>query len=198
MEAFFIVPAPPPDGKAKTPRSARYFRRPAPITFDFEDEMTHMNKFCSQSKTERWRESGQVRWPPISAGAPPVPPGGGGPEIVPVRQYNKNPQNWQVELWTRSLRKPGVLLQHPTFAAVSIGAKELHEQWGHVMPLSRRQWPFSGSTVPGRGPCGPEASEADPKSWIERPVATGKYALDHMGGTRYKWNMTPRPCLKDV
>ena len=118
-----------------------------------------------------------------------MPPGGGGPEIVPVRQYNKNPQNWQVELWTRSLRKPGVLLQHPTFAAVSIGAKELHEQWGHVMPLSRRQWPFSGSTVPGRS--GPEA---DAKSWIERPVATGKYALDHMGGTRYKWNMSPRPC----
>ena len=187
MEAFFIVP-PPAEGKAKTPRSARYFRRPpGPIALD-ED----MDKYCSQSKTERWRESGQLRWPPLSAGAPQVPPPGGGPEIVPVRQYNKNPQNWQVELWTRSLRKPGVLLQHPTFAAVNIGAKELHEQWGHVMPLSRRQWPFSGSTVAGRS--GP----ADAKSWIERPVATGKYALDHMGGTRYKWNMSPRPCLADV
>lgn len=192
MHAFFIVP--PEQGKPKPktpPRSARYFARPSTpiVALDLPDDLA---KSFSQSKTERWRESGQVRWPPVSEGGSSVPPGGAGPEIAPLRQYKGPMQNWQVELWSRSLRKPGVLLQHPTFAACSIGAKELHEQWGHVMPKSRRQWPFSGSTIPGAGPRG------DMKSWIERPVASGKYALDHMKGTRYKWNTSPRPCLVDV
>eukprot|EP00435_Cladocopium_sp_Y103_P072806 s90_g41.t1 len=92
-------------------------------------------------KTERWRETGTLRWPPIAEGEPAVER----VEVTPLRQASKEPQrlghwgNWQGELWMRSLRKPGLFLQDPMFAESSIGAKELHEEWGDVLPMSRRR-----------------------------------------------------------
>lgn len=192
MEFFEIVPRQPERERPKTPRSASYFRvhratTPRPPSRS-RAERAEQDSDAWQSKTERWRESGQVRWPPTTCG-----PDREAPEVVPVRRYNENmQQTWQGELWTRSLRKPGVLMQHPTFAVCNIGAKELHDEWGHVVPNSTRQWPFSGSTVPSSSTL---PAKVDMKRWIERPVSTGKYAVDHMRGTRYQWDTAPRPCL---
>lgn len=139
-------------------------------------------------KTERWRESGTLRWPPIAEGEPAVER----VEVTPLRQASKEPQTWQGEPWTRSLRKPGLFLQDPIFAESSIGAKELHEEWGNVTPMSRREWPYSGFTTSGS--CAlPSPREAT--KWVEKPVASGRYALQHMGGTRYQWDTKPRNCL---
>jgi hypothetical protein len=113
-----------------------------------------------------------------------------------MRQFNSHMQTrWQGELWTRSLRKPGVLVQHPIYGHTSTGAKDLHQEWGDLMPNSAREWPYSGSTPSGK------ASVANPvnvKLWVERPVATGKMALAHMEGKRYQWDAQERYCMQGI
>jgi|ERR1712232_1018787 len=52
--------------------------------------------------------------------------------------------------------------------------------------------PYSGCTVYGKVALD---RPKDSKDWVERPVAVGKYALDHMEGKRYKWHRRPRDCL---
>jgi hypothetical protein len=43
------------------------------------------------------------------------------------------------------------------------------------------EWPYSGFTTSGS--CAlPSPREAT--KWVEKPVASGRYALQHMGGTR--------------
>ncbi|CAK9044556.1 unnamed protein product [Durusdinium trenchii] len=103
---------------------------------------------------------------------------------LPLRE-GKNLQNWQGELWRRSLRRPGLPLKDPIFAETSIGAKELHEEWSDLSPAQPRQWPFSGATASGAAA---RASPRDPHRWVERPVACGKYSLQHFSGNRYAWD----------
>ena len=145
LEALVVEPE-----RSKTPRGATYYRvhsgpraasapRCRPTAPDWH------------SKTERWRETGTVRWPPAVSG-----PERPAPE-VPLRQYRRNMQAWEGELWARSLRRQGA--------------------------KAREEWNLAPST--------PRCD----KEWIERPVATGKYALDHMRGSRYVWGSAPRPCL---
>mmetsp|Transcript_28391 Transcript_28391/g.51256 ORF Transcript_28391/g.51256 Transcript_28391/m.51256 type:complete len:247 (+) Transcript_28391:52-792(+) len=201
------------DVSTPRPKSARYMRRWAPGSTGgsimaatlgsnaaplsppgmkkFHPDASPMD---GHTKTERWREAGVTRWPPISEGQDTRQPA----DVVPLRRYIPTMQpRWQGELWTRSLRKPGVLVQHPVFASSSVGVQELHEEWGDLLPNSPREWPFSGSTASGKAGM-PNARNA--KHWVERPVATGKYALDHMGGERYSWarDSRPRPCLDGV
>jgi len=144
------------------------------------------------TKTERWREAGVTRWPAIAEGQDTRQSA----EAVPMRRYVPHMQpRWQGELWTRSLRKPGVLVQHPVFAHSSVGVQELHEEWGDLLPRSPREWPFSGSTSSGKAGV---KTMYNAKRWVERPVATGKYSLDHMEGKRYTWDNSPRHCLEGV
>eukprot|EP00437_Effrenium_voratum_P010658 CAMPEP_0181429192 /NCGR_PEP_ID=MMETSP1110-20121109/17071_1 /TAXON_ID=174948 /ORGANISM="Symbiodinium sp., Strain CCMP421" /LENGTH=182 /DNA_ID=CAMNT_0023552449 /DNA_START=57 /DNA_END=602 /DNA_ORIENTATION=- len=182
MDAVPPLKAVPP---AQGPKSARYLRarvpQLTPLAAREAEETTEEEKVEKAEKvvkTERWRETGLVRWPPISGG----PDQRQAPDMVPVRQYSKHMQPWQGELWARSLRKPGLMLQHPIFAESTVGAKALHEEWGDVPPSSPRNWPYSGFTS-ARG----SRRTPDAKDWIERPVSTGKYALHHMDGSRYKW-----------
>jgi hypothetical protein len=74
------------------------------------------------------------------------------------------------------------------------GIRDLHEEWGQARrPLDRTivatQVPFSGSTSRAKAAI---PLPKQPSQWVERPVATGKFALKHMGGKRYVFNKEPR------
>jgi len=126
-----------------------------------------------------------MRWP-----APVEAKRGDQQDTVPFRQTTDYSQgNWKNELWMRSLRKPGLLLQDPVYATPGAEIKEMHEEWRSCPPVSPRSVPYCGSTASGRAAL---PNENDPSKWVERPVATGKYALDHMDGGRYKFDNTPR------
>ena len=43
-------------------------------------------------------------------------------------------------------------------------------------------WPYSGCTTSGSARALPSPTAT--KEWVEKPVASGRYALQHMGGTR--------------
>ena len=141
LEALVVEPE-----RSKTPRGATYYRVLSGPRAASAPRCRAAEPW--QSKTERWREAGTMRWPPAISG-----PERAAPE-VPLRQYKRQMQAWEGELWARSLRK-----------------KE------------RQEWHLARSM--------PRCD----KEWIDRPVATGKYALDHMRGSRYVWGSAPRPCL---
>jgi len=173
------------------PTSAPVGRRPAP-------------------KTERWRESGLTRWPKESAKTHHRSDPSDGD---PLKRGPAKQPHCTGELWTRSLRRPGLEIQDPTFQdAAQRGVREMHEEWQEPRPMpafpSRRPHsaragssqrgicrtgpavPYSGSTAIG------EASlprKHNVKDWIERPVATGTMSLTHHAGQRYTWDQKPRP-----
>lgn len=158
----------------------------------------------AEPKTERWREVGQFRWPPVSSGdAQPEQQ-----EVVPFRRTVPNSQKfWGGSLWVGSLRGRGVPLEDPVYSQHGGNINELCQEWRRSTPdddygYSKHQaWggapsiPYSGSTITGKValPNGKDASR-----WVERPVAAGKYALDHMDGKRYGWDQKPRECLTEL
>mmetsp|Transcript_47226 Transcript_47226/g.85139 ORF Transcript_47226/g.85139 Transcript_47226/m.85139 type:complete len:255 (+) Transcript_47226:76-840(+) len=147
----------------------------------------------SCTKTERWRELGVVRWPPVVDGQEHQRPVADNNSFTRYWPEMQQPE-WHGEVWTRSLRKPGVLLQHPAFAAHVTGLSQLHKDWrSYGMPLTAREWPYCGSTPSGRMAINRPHND---RHWVERPVATGKYALNHMDGARYLFDQTPRNCLR--
>eukprot|EP00928_Gymnodinium_smaydae_P046357 TRINITY_DN3087_c0_g2_i1.p1 TRINITY_DN3087_c0_g2~~TRINITY_DN3087_c0_g2_i1.p1 ORF type:complete len:296 (-),score=43.54 TRINITY_DN3087_c0_g2_i1:148-1035(-) len=142
------------------------------------------------TKTEQWRETGQIRWPKVDGGER-LPEK---EDVVPFRRFVPNQQSYFGNtLWLSSLREPGVALQDPLYANIGGTLKEISDEWRDVPPY--KAIPYSGSTTIGRAAM---PRDVDPKKWIERPVATGKYALDHHDGTRYAWDATPRPCLTEL
>ena len=188
----------PGGGGTPLPTSAR--SRPASTRLGVASYIT------VAAKTERWRESGEVRWPAMAVAHPAAvfgaeslrPPHSGG---VPFRRHvpEYTQANWTGDVWMRSLRMPGVQIQEPIYAMQGANMKDLHEEWQGVYPMSAREVPFSGSTSTGRTAL---LHDRDAHKWVERPVAVGKYALDHMHGNRYQWDMkTPagdeRPIFVD-
>mmetsp|Transcript_113487 Transcript_113487/g.317016 ORF Transcript_113487/g.317016 Transcript_113487/m.317016 type:complete len:282 (-) Transcript_113487:57-902(-) len=138
-------------------------------------------------KTERWREAGEMRWP-----VPPTPKRSTGEaaEPVPFHQTTDYSQgSWKNELWMRSLRQPGLLIQDPLYAGNGATLKDMHEEWRECPPVSPRCVPYCGGT--SSGPVVVK-SDAPMVEWVERPVSTGRYALAHMDGGRYKFDGTPR------
>lgn len=134
------------------------------------------------AKTERWREAGKMRWPPRAEAKRREVLS----DAVPFRQSTEyNQGHWQNELWLRSLRKPGLLLQDPVYASPGGELQEMNEEWRGCPPVSPRSVPFCGATASGRAAL---PNEKVPERWVERPVATGKYALTHMDGGRYKFD----------
>eukprot|EP00928_Gymnodinium_smaydae_P002776 TRINITY_DN11003_c0_g2_i4.p1 TRINITY_DN11003_c0_g2~~TRINITY_DN11003_c0_g2_i4.p1 ORF type:complete len:320 (+),score=51.81 TRINITY_DN11003_c0_g2_i4:224-1183(+) len=140
------------------------------------------------TKTERWREAGLVRWPQPNDGERPPDK----EDVVPFRRTVENAQKfWGGTLWSRSLRERGTDMRDPFFSNIGGNVKELSEQWLKC----RRDVPYSGSTVSGAVAM---PREHDMKKWVDRPVAAGRYALEHMEGSRYVWDDQPRPCLTEL
>jgi len=154
-------------------------------------------------KTERWRESGIRRWPKESHK---IHHASDTSEGDPLRRGQPNQPNWNGELWIRSLRRPGIEIQDPSYHDVAPrGMRELHEEWQSARPHMpstprrphsaragygpRSPIPYSGSTAIGKAAL---PRKHDMKNWVERPVATGTMSLTHHGGKRYTFNQQGR------
>lgn len=190
--------APPQRDKALRPKSATYVPHMsrehvlgagAPLTARAQGRQRPSSAGAhsarQHSKTERWREAGKQRWPPQLEDKPPEKQ----TEVVPIRQTTPCQQeNWKNELWLRSLRSRGLALHQPVYAHPGGDCQEIHEQW-RCPPFPARAMPYSGVTSSG-----PAAipNENAPERWIERPVATGKMALDHCDGSRYAFDRKQR------
>lgn len=137
-------------------------------------------------KTERYREAGELRWPPLSPGIESYTQ----LEATSFKQVlPQSQENWRQELWMRSLRTEGVPLEEAVFAENgAAGLKELHQEWS-CPPFSARARPYCGATASGKVAL---PTSQDPGDWVERPVSTGTLALSHYGGNRYKWDQSPR------
>lgn len=143
-------------------------------------------------KTEKWREKGVDRWPNTAATEIMRQPRQfvKAEEVVPVQRMTTNPQSSiHGELWTRSLRTKGLEIErvglHNQNVATSTFAVMFDQDGTGWSGKTNTQ----GFRRPRGGRYGPNI-----KDWVERPVAQGKYHIDHMGGSRYAMNMTPRPC----
>lgn len=178
---------------ALSPASVRSPRRGVPPPEERSPEAgPHNGDAWKTTKTERWREKGETRWPidaleelqrqpnqferaeevvPLHRGAPTQAAAGG-------KIYG--------ELWLRSLR-----------AAEGLNIRELgcHNQNLNIAEVAKGFSPsgkgWTGATNPRK------SSEARPSTtdWIGRPVAVGRMAIGHMGGTRYEISPRPRPCV---
>lgn len=148
--------------------------------------MSARSHCTTRPKVEQFRETGQLRWPPVASGGERINMQDG----EPLRRYMEQAQeNWKNELWMRSLRKPGVFMNDPVYSAMGGPIKDLHEEWADVVPIDRAAVPYSGSTASGHMAI---PRQKDDRKWVERPVAHGKMAVDHMGGIRYRWDHNPR------
>lgn len=135
---------------------------------------------------ERWREKGVERWPRNAALEMRRQPGQfeRAEEVVPLQRVTINRQgNIHSELWTRTLRtkagnSDGLGVHSNTVTAATIA--EIFN--GDDSSLGADQ------ALNSRG----YANE-----WVDRPLSTGRFHIDHMGGTRYQMDMTPRLCVPD-
>mmetsp|Transcript_98751 Transcript_98751/g.174271 ORF Transcript_98751/g.174271 Transcript_98751/m.174271 type:complete len:196 (-) Transcript_98751:4-591(-) len=144
-------------------------------------------------KTERWREKGAERWPHLAERQMKKQPRqfNKAEEVVPLQRFLENSQdNIHAELWCRSLRTKKLDIDQIGRHNTSIATVTTSSMFDH----NGTGW--SGKTHTGRrlrpGETGPHVKE-----WIERPVAVGRYGLEHMGGSRYAMNLTPRGCVLD-
>jgi len=114
-----------------------------------------------------------------------------GRAVVPLQRTLANPQGGvPSELWNRSLRQ-----NHLHIAKVGLHNQNVTTSTVAVMfNPEGRGW--TGKTN-SRPPGGRKIKQPGPhmKEWVEKPVAVGKMALDHMGGSRYNMDLTPRPCV---
>lgn len=145
-----------------------------------------------RAKTERWRESGLHRWPKEHEKIQqPSDPSDGDP----LRRSGNEQPTWCQELWVRSLRRPGLDMQDLVYSdAGQRGVRELHEEWVHQRPVSARSItqtmvPYNGSTSRSKAAI---PQRRNIQAWVERPVSTGKFSLEHMGGRQYAFKTEPR------
>lgn len=141
-----------------------------------------------EAKTERWRETGHVRWPQRADEVVKAKPPSDGD---PISRGVPEQPNWTGELWIRSLRRPGLMeLQEAARAYTNLGIETIQQEWASDPPPP---WvdavPYGGATT--------SAKTAIPHSknneqWVDKPVSTGKMALNHMNGQRYRFNMKSR------
>lgn len=188
------VPAPAADAIAvpyhmkETVNTAKY-HPPActPRKTNFTQTMDHIKP--SMFKTEKWRERGVERWP-----ASAVDELGKRPtqfrksqEVVPLQRMadEEGQPNIHSELWTRSLRTPGLSIQE------HVGPQNQNAFTSAVKCMFNEQ----GYGWTGKTNLGKKKILTNPAAWVERPVAVGKYSPDHMGGSRYGFDLTPRPCV---
>mmetsp|Transcript_6162 Transcript_6162/g.13516 ORF Transcript_6162/g.13516 Transcript_6162/m.13516 type:complete len:314 (-) Transcript_6162:150-1091(-) len=146
---------------------------------------------ANRVKTERWRETGAVRWP-VPAADPRTQPAEA-VERMPFRLLLPHaPETlWHEALWARSLRSATVHLEDQMFADFGpYGLRQMHQD---AQKLAARgvepRQQFGGMTTSARS-ARPQSSVKD---WVERPVSTGRLAQDHKyGGRRYSFKKSPR------
>lgn len=190
------------DWRSTRPKSARYMRPRCRVTPDGGGGAPLQRPASAPStrrppKTERWRESGLSRWPKESDK---VKYANDPSDGDPLRRTLPKQPRWEGELWTRSLRRPGVQIQDPAFHDVAQrGMRELHEEW-QAAPMPNRpqsaridktrpKLPYGGSTTTGKVAIPRRHNQ---EAWIEKPVSTGKMALSHFQGQRYAFRQEPR------
>lgn len=150
---------------------------------------------CSGHGTsmEIYREKGRQRWPHAALDQMKKQPTQftKSEEVVPLQRMRENPQpNISAELWSRSLRTGGlhvckVGMHNQNVATSTVSVLFDHGGFG-----------WSGKTnTKGMKRTKPGEYGPHTKDWVERHVAVGKYHLDHMGGSRYAMDLTPRPCI---
>lgn len=140
-------------------------------------------------KTEKWREAGVQRWPTDASQELKRQPTQfmKSEEVVPLQRTVENPQNnIHSELWCRSLRTEGLPIQRVGLHNQNVATAAVSMMFG------KDGTGFTGRTRTST--MRPLASKTM-HDWVERPVAVGKLALDHMGGSLYSMDMTPRPCV---
>jgi len=192
-------------GSAKyVPPSAPAPPRPKVINpLTYEDQLraeAYSRRAHAQGyKTEKWREHGMERWPENAHENTKQKPSQfmKAEEIVPLQRTIENPQpDIKGELWSRSLRTRGLGVQHigmnnqnvATSAVRCLFDREGQGWTGKTN--TRRTTQLKGAKKPQPGNFGPFI-----KDWVEKPVAVGKMGANHMGGSRYHMNLSPRPCV---
>lgn len=142
----------------------------------------------SSFKMERYRERGIMRWPHHAAEHVAKQPCQfrRGEEVVPLARVCGNfSGSISGEIWSRSLRSDGIHVHQ-------LGRGNQDTASTHIAELfDRKGLGWTGRTNPRRQ----GRPTPDRREWIEKPVADGKYHLDHMGGSRYHMNLTPRDCV---
>lgn len=143
----------------------------------------------SMFKTEKWRERGTERWPPSAADELCKKPTQftKSQEVVPLQRMadEEGQPNIHSELWTRSLRMPGLHIQE------HVGPQNQNAFTSAVKCMFNEQ----GFGWTGKTNLGKKKIAINPAAWVERPVAVGKYGTDHMQGSRYSFDLSPRPCV---
>lgn len=143
-------------------------------------------------KTEMWREQGCVRWPnPALDGLRKQPTQfAKAEEVVPLQRTAENAQaNIHSELWCRSLRTRNLGIQNVGLHNSNVATSAV------TVMFNRNGDGWTGRTNAG-GPR-PRLGQSGPlvHDWIERPVAVGKVGLEHLNGSRYKMDSSPRTCV---
>lgn len=147
-------------------------------------------------KTEKWREQGALRWPRKASKEVRMKPTQfeKAEEMVPLQRTLANPQaNINSEMWCRSLRTKALYIDQIGLHNQNVANATV------AMMFDNQGEGFSGRTQRGPRRRLPKDKEKGihTKEWIERPVAVGKLALDHMKGSRYQMDLSPRPCVSN-
>jgi len=143
----------------------------------------------SMFKTEKYRESGVQRWPPMANEEMGKRPAqfAKSQEVVPLqrRADEEGQPNVHSELWTRSLRTTGLSIQE------HVGPQNQNAFTSAVKCMFNEH----GVGWTGKTNLGKRKPKLDPSAWVEKPVAVGTNSLEHMQGSRYAWDLSPRPCV---
>lgn len=140
-------------------------------------------------KTEKWRERGCARWPAKANEEMMRRPTQfrKAQEVTPLQrmEHQEMQPNLHSELWTRSLREQALSIHEHIGAqnqnAFTSAVKCMFNEYGQG---------YTGKTNVGR-----KIRNIDHKDWVEKPVAVGMYATDHLQGSRYAFNLSSRPCV---
>jgi len=138
-------------------------------------------------KTEQWREKGVQRWPKHAQEHTASQPFQfkKTEEIVPLQRNVVNHQgSIPGEIWCRSLRTKALNLERLAKHNTNVATTTLSST-------------FDGKGKGWAGKTNSKSALERPAihEWVCRPVAVGNLALDHMGGSRYAMDLTPRPCV---
>lgn len=194
--------------KPPRPKSARFMRPRCRVTPDGSGgaPLTRPSSAPAgrrPAKTERYRESGQRRWPTEAKKIRPTVETSDGD---PLRRYLPNNQpEWTGELWRRTLRRPGLEIQDPSYHWVAQrGIRDIHEEWQQPRPpqkrrphsaragsSSRNAMPYAGGTANWKVAL-PKSARKESTELLDKPLSTGKMSLTHFSGRRYTFSQEPR------
>lgn len=167
----------------------------APLPLSARNSSTRLSRYgeiqsVSRAKTERWREKGMQRWPDLAVdkGNKTLSFFNKSEEVVSMRRYQDNARQAHVtqELFLRSLRMPSLDMK-------TIGIGDSQKQW--CAPNITESFSPRGDGWSGKANTHWKPKKSPDTDWIDRPVAVGKYSLDHDKGKRYKMNTQTRPCV---